>query len=156
MQSHSEVRREHRAAGHVTKKRRTENEGRAHMKVFIVEDSAPIRERLVEMIVEIDGFAVVGEASTYDEAVSGMLRTRPDIAICDIQLTSGSGLDALFKVRQTLPGLRAIVLTNYATPQHEKAALDAGAECFLDKSADFEKITEILLGMKSERDRPSN
>jgi ActR/RegA family two-component response regulator len=58
----------------------------------------------------------------------------------------------LSEVRRELPGMRSIVLTNYATPQHEKASVDAGAEYFLDKSADFEKMAGILLSMKAEQD----
>ena len=119
------------------------------MRVFVVEDSAPVRERLVEMIDEIDGFEVVGQAVTCEEAVLGITRTRPDIAIFDIQLANGSGIEALAEVKRRLPGLRAIVLTNHATPQHEKASFDAGAEYFLDKSADFEKMAGILHGMNS-------
>lgn len=119
------------------------------MKVFVVEDSAPVRERLIEMINEIEGFEVVGQAGTCDEAVSGIRQTKPDIAIFDIQLATGSGIDALAQAKRELPGLRGIVLTNYATPQHEKASADAGAEYFLDKSADFEKIAEILESMKA-------
>jgi DNA-binding NarL/FixJ family response regulator len=122
------------------------------MKVFVVEDSAPVRERLIEMIAEIDGFEIVGQASTFNEAVSGIRWTRPDVAILDIQLAAGTGIDALAEVKREQPGLRAIVLTNYATPQHEKASVDAGAEYFLDKSADFEKIAGILDSMKAERD----
>lgn len=125
--------------------------GHVDMKIFVVEDSAPVRERLIEMMNEIDGFEVVGQAATFDEAVSGIRRTRPDIAVFDIQLATGSGIDALAEVKRELPGLRAIVLTNYATPQHEKASADAGAEYFLDKSADFEKIAEILESMKPGR-----
>lgn len=130
---------------------RASDKGRAQMNVFVVEDSAAVRERLVEMIDEVDGFAVVGVAATYGEAVSGIARTRPDVAILDIQLASGSGIDALAEARRSLPGLRAIILTNYATPQHEKAAVDAGAEYFLDKSADFEKIAEILQTMSADQ-----
>lgn len=126
--------------------------GRADMKIFVVEDSAAIRERLVEMIGEIEGVVVVGEAASSDEAVTGIRRTRPDVAIFDIQLAAGSGIDALVEARREQPGLRAIVLTNYATPQHEKASVDAGAEYFLDKSADFEKIAEVLESMKADSD----
>lgn len=107
-----------------------------------------IRERLVEMINDIDGFAVVGQATTFDEAVSGIIGSHPDIAIFDVQLAEGSGIDALAEAKRRMPALRGIVLTNYATPQHEKASADAGAEYFLDKSADFEKIAEILDSMK--------
>jgi DNA-binding NarL/FixJ family response regulator len=127
-------------------------EGRADMKVYVVEDSAPVRERLVDMVNEIDGFVVVGQAATFNGAVSGIRQTGPDIAIFDIQLADGSGIDALAEVRRELPAMRSIVLTNYATPQHEKASADAGAEYFLDKSADFEKIAGILENMKAEQD----
>ena len=121
-----------------------------HMKVFVVEDSAAVRERLIEMIREIENIEVVGEAGTYDAAVNGIMNTRPDVAVLDIKLADdgGSGIDVLNQVRKGLPAMKAIVLSNYATPQHMKASADAGAEYFLDKSADFERITEILEQMK--------
>lgn len=121
------------------------------MKVFVVEDSAAVRERLIEMIREIEDIVVVGEAATYDAAVDGIMNTRPDVAVLDIKLGNdrGSGIDVLSQVRKGLPSIKAIVLSNYATPQHMKASADAGANYFLDKSADFERIAEILEQMKS-------
>jgi len=123
---------------------------RRDMKVFVVEDSAAVRERLVEMIREVKDIEVVGEAATYDTAVAGIIDTRPDVAVLDIKLAneSGSGIDALIEVRKTLPGIRAIILSNYSTPQHLKASADAGAEYFLDKSIDFERVAEILQQMQ--------
>ena len=123
----------------------------ADMKVFVVEDSAAVRERIIEMIREIEDVEVVGEAATYDAAVDGIMNTRPDVAVLDIKLADdgGNGIDVLIQVRKGLPAIKAIVLSNYATPQHMKASSDAGAEYFLDKSADFERITEILEQMKS-------
>jgi len=124
----------------------------ADMKVYVVEDSAVVRERLLELIREIEDVEVVGEAETYDAAVSGILNTRPDVAVLDIKLADdgGSGIDVLIEVKKGLPAMRAIVLSNYATPQHMKASADAGAEFFLDKSADFERIAEILEQLKDE------
>lgn len=119
------------------------------MKVFVVEDSAAVRERLIEMIREVEGIEVVGEADRFETAVAGIMNTRPDVVILDIRLAddAGSGIDVLNKVRKALPGIRAIVLSIYATPQHMKASADAGAEYFLDKSVDFERIPEILRQM---------
>ena len=57
----------------------------------------------------------------------------------------GIAMRAALKAREVrVPGLVGIVMSNYATPQHLKASADAGAEFFLDKSSDFERITEIL------------
>ena len=70
--------------------------------------------------------------------------TMPDVGIFDIKLARGNGIDALTEAKRRVPGLVGIVMSNYATPQHLKASADAGAEFFLDKSSDFERITEIL------------
>jgi DNA-binding NarL/FixJ family response regulator len=120
------------------------------MKVFVVEDSAAVRERLVEMIRELEDTEVVGEAETYDTAVAGIMSAQPDVAILDIKLAddTGSGIDVLNRVRKAIPALRAIMLSNYVTPQHLKASSDAGAEFFLDKSSDFERIPEILVQIR--------
>lgn len=122
------------------------------VKIFLVEDSVAVRERLIEMLGELGDVAVVGEAETQDDAVSGIMQTRPDVAIFDIKLAQGNGIDAMIEVKRHLPRLRGIVMSNYATPQHIKASADAGADYFLDKSADFEKIVEILLAMKESLD----
>ena len=116
------------------------------MKVFIVEDSPAVLERLEDMVRDIAGVELVGNARNFDDAVSGIMTARPDVAILDIKLADdhGSGIDVLNRVKPQLANLRAIVLSNYATPQHIKASADAGAEYFLDKSVDFERITEIL------------
>jgi DNA-binding NarL/FixJ family response regulator len=123
------------------------------MKIFVVEDSAAVRERLVEIVREVADVEVVGEAATYDEAVAGITGTRPDVAILDIRLAddAGSGIDVLNAVRNGVPALKAIILSNYVTPQHVKASADAGAEYFLDKSVDFDRIPEILRQMRSDK-----
>ena len=123
------------------------------MKVFIVEDSAMVLERLMDIVHETDGMELVGSAGTYEAAVGGILAMRPEVAILDIRLADdrGTGIDVLGRVKPQLPGLKAIVLSNYATPQHIKASVDAGAEYFLDKSADFIRIPEILQQLQGER-----
>ena len=122
------------------------------MKVFIVEDSPAICERLVEMI-EAEEHVVVGLADTYDGAVTGIAQSRPDVAIFDIKLARGSGIDALATAKRGDPDLHGIVMSNFATPQHRKASADAGAEYFLDKSADFERIPEILTTLQKKQPR---
>ena len=123
---------------------------RRDMKVFVVEDSAAVRERLVEMISEVEDVHVVGEAATFGAAIAGIRNTAPDVAILDIKLAddTGSGIDVLNEVRKAMPAIRAIVMSNFMSPQHVKASADAGAEYFLDKSADFESIPGILGSMR--------
>ena len=122
------------------------------MKIFIVEDSPAVLERLVDLVREVPHMEMVGDARNYEDAIAGILSTRPDLAILDIKLADhrGSGIDVLQQVKALLPGLKAIVLSNYATPQHIKASTDAGAEYFLDKSRDFERIAGILKQLETD------
>ena len=112
--------------------------------VYLVEDSPAIRARLATTIRGIEGARLVGEAGTVGEAIEGIQSTRPGAVILDLQLEDGSGLDVLRAVYPSAPALHVAVLTNYATDQHRRACMDAGAEFFLDKSSDFPRIREIV------------
>jgi len=118
------------------------------MRIFVVEDCVPVRERLIELIEALGGHAVVGEAGNYHDAVAGICNSNPDVGIFDIRLAGGNGLDALVAVKRKLPGLRAIMLSNQASKQHMKASAHAGAEYFLDKTQEFDKIGEVLVDMQ--------
>lgn len=117
---------------------------RAALMVFLVEDSPAIRARLATTIRGIEGAQLAGEAGTVGSAIEGIRTTRPGAVILDLQLEDGSGLDVLKAVRPSAPALHVAVLTNYATDQHRRACMDAGAEYFLDKSSDFPRIREIV------------
>ncbi len=118
----------------------------AALLVFLVEDSLAIRARLAATIRGIEGTELVGEAGKVGEAIEGIRATRPGAVILDLQLEDGSGLDVLKAVQPSAPALHVAVLTNYATDQHRRACIDAGAEYFLDKSSDFPRIREIVQG----------
>ena len=116
----------------------------ATLMVFLVEDSPAIRARLATTIKGIEGAELVGEAGTVGDAIKGIRSTHPGAVILDLQLEDGSGLDVLKAVYPTAPAMHVAVLTNYATDQHRRACMDAGAEFFLDKSSDFPRIREIV------------
>lgn len=116
----------------------------APLMVFLVEDSPAIRARLAETIRGIEGAELVGEAGTVGGAIEGIRSTHPGAVILDLQLEDGSGLEVLKAMHPSAPALHVAVLTNYATDQHRRACMDAGAEFFLDKSSDFPRIREIV------------
>jgi two-component system response regulator DevR len=109
-------------------------------RVFIVEDSAPIRSRLVEMLGAVEGLCVVGEAESPAEAVAGISATRPDCVVLDFQLIGGTAVDVLRAVHPVSPEIAFIVLTNHPTAQYRRACMEAGAVGFLDKSTEFGKL----------------
>ena len=117
------------------------------LKVFIVEDSASIRERLIELMDEVDGAAVVGSADTPSDAIAGILNTRPDCVVLDYQLLGGTGIDVLRAVHPKTSGIVFVVLTNHATPQYRRLCHEAGASWFFDKSTEFRKIKNVIAGL---------
>lgn len=120
------------------------------MNFFIVEDSIAVRDRLMRTLEGIDGLDLVGTAEDVPSAISGLTSSPPDALILDLQLPSGSGLQVLRAVRDRIPGMRVIVMTNFAAEPYRKAALAAGAEIFLDKSAEFERVRDILTSWRDE------
>ena len=120
------------------------------MNLFIVEDSIAVREHLVRTIADLPGLDIVGTAEDVSAAITGLTAAPPDALILDLQLPSGSGLQVLRAVRERLPLLRVIVMTNFAAEPYRKAAMAAGAEVFLDKSAEFGRVRDILSGWRDE------
>ena len=118
----------------------------SHPSVYIVDDSPSMRVRLSELLGEIDGVDVVGEAGTPADAIAGILLVHPQYVLLDYQLDGGTGLDVLRAVHPQDPGVVFIVLTNHATPQYRDACLEAGARHFLDKSSEFGRIKEFIAG----------
>ena len=112
--------------------------------IFIVDDMPSMRERLRELVADIDGVEIVGDAGTPAEAIAGILSTHPDCVLLDYQLIDGTGVDVLRAVHPQSPDIAFIVLTNHATPQHRRACLDAGARYFFDKSTEFGNIRSAI------------
>jgi CRP/FNR family transcriptional regulator len=120
---------------------------KASTRVFIVEDSASIRERLAGLLGDMEGVSIAGEADTPRAAVEGILRSRPDLVVLDIHLTGGSGIDVLRKVHPEAPATVFAVLTNHPNPQYRRACMEAGASHFLDKTTEFTKLREVIAGL---------
>lgn len=122
-----------------------------HTNVFIVEDSASVRVRLVEMLGRMDGVDIVGEAGSAPEAIAGILRTHPDSVLLDLNLVGHTGLDVLRSVRATAPEIVFVVLTNHSEPQYRKVCAEAGARFFLDKSTEFDRVREVIAQIAGDR-----
>jgi len=116
-------------------------------KVFVVDDSSAMRMRLSELIEEIGGVTVVGEAGTPADAIDGIVRTRPECVLLDYQLEGGTGLEVLRAVHPRAPDIAFIVLTNHATGPYRRACIEAGARHFLDKSSDLDQIKDVICGL---------
>ena len=82
--------------------------------VFLVEDSAPIRARLSEMLGNLAGVTIVGEAGSPASAIDGILRTQPDSVVLDLHLDGGTGIEVLRRTCPVAPHIVFIMLTNHS------------------------------------------
>lgn len=125
------------------------------MRVFITDDSKIVVERLHDLLKDVSGLEVVGEAGNVPDAVASIQKTNPDAIILDLQMPGGSGLDVLREIRREHPLVQVLICTNYPYPQYKDECMAAGANYFLDKSADFDKIPAIFRQlMKGASKRP--
>ena len=109
-------------------------------RVLLVDDHALIREGLRRAFDSESDFEVVGEAATAAEALAVAATTRPSVAIIDVRLPDGSGLDLVRALRRHSREIGLVVLTMYAGDQQLFDALEAGASAFVPKSAPAEEV----------------
>lgn len=112
--------------------------------VFVADDSMVLRERLLDMLREIPGVEVLGCAADGLHAIDSIRELAPDVVVLDIQMPRGTGLDVLKNVKRGGRGPVVIVFTNFPYPQYRKRAMDYGADFFLDKTTEFEKLRGLF------------
>jgi two-component system response regulator EvgA len=122
------------------------------LRVYLVEDSALVLERLRESMEEV-GASVVGHADDASTAIAEIGALRPDAVVIDIALREGTGLHVLRDIDE-LPAedrpLR-VMLTNFNRPWYRNAAKRLGAEYFFDKSRDIPQMLDVLRSMSPAR-----
>lgn len=120
-----------------------------HPKILIVDDSAIVVERLQQLIKEEGITHEIIYASNYRSALFHLEFFKPDLIFFDIALPDGSGIDLLKMARSKYPRTRSVMITNHVDDYYKNLCLTLGADSFLDKSLDFEQITEYISKMPS-------
>jgi len=120
---------------------------RRALRLFLVEDSADVRRRILELLWEIGGVEVVWAAESVGESREVLAHLHLDLALVDLRLPDGSGLDVLGMIRGCQADATVIVLTALETPQMRRACLDAGADYFLGKSSLGTELPALLRGL---------
>ena len=111
-------------------------------RVFIVEDSSTIRDNLIETLKELAQFEPVGTAETEHEAKRWLARNDWDLAVMDLFLREGSGLNVLEACRQRKAGQNVVVLSNHSSRDVRWRCKQLGADAVFDKSTELEALVE--------------
>jgi len=112
-------------------------------KILIIDDSALIVERLINLIKDLRNVET-NVAGAWAEASILLEQFQPQIIFLDIHLPDKSGIELLNKIKTEYPEIIVIMFTNQGSDFYKTLCLELGADYFIDKSKDFELIPEII------------
>ena len=102
-------------------------------RVFLLDDHEVVRRGLRDLIDAEDDLEVVGEAGTAEEALTRVPATRPEVAVLDVRLPDGDGVEVCRELRSRDSSLRCLMLTSFADDEALFAAIMAGASGYVLK-----------------------
>lgn len=120
------------------------------VRIFLLDDHEVVRRGIAELLDAVPGFEIVGEAATAEQALPRAVACRPNVAVLDMRLPDGNGIDVCRDIRSALPDTHCLILTSYDDQDAVLAAVLAGASGYVLKeirTADLiDAIRQAALG----------
>ena len=105
------------------------------IRVLIAEDQGMVRGALKALLAMEGDIEIVAETDRADEVLPLASRTKPDVALLDIEMPGGDGITAAGQLRSELPSCRTLILTTFGRPGFLRRAMESGASGFMLKDA---------------------
>lgn len=103
-------------------------------KIFIVEDYAPLRAMLAELMERTEGLEVCGHSDSAEAALSRLEVAQPDLALIDVSLPGMNGIELVEALLQRRPETLCVLLSGHSSRSYAEAARAAGARAFVEKT----------------------
>lgn len=114
------------------------------LRILIADDHAVVRTGLRTLLESRDGFHVVAEAATGEEAISLAQEHQPNVAVLDIRMPGISGIETCRRIVETVPDCHVVMLTSYAEDELLVSAIDAGASGYVLKRIGNDELLEAV------------
>ena len=121
------------------------------IRVALVDDHEIVRRGVADLLEGSPGIEVVAEAGTAAQGLARITATRPDIALLDMRLPDGNGIDLCRELRSRLDGIRCIILTAYDDDDALVAAVVAGASGYLLKDVRGPSLVDAITAVAAGR-----
>ena len=124
----------------------------AATRVFLLDDHEVVRTGLAAMLDTEDDIDVVGEAGTAADALAAIAELQPDVAVLDVRLGEGNGIEVCREIRSSHPEVRCLMLTSFAD---DRALLDAGlagASAYVLKQVKGTELLDTIRAVASGRE----
>jgi two-component system, NarL family, response regulator DevR len=115
------------------------------VRVFLLDDHEIVRRGLTELIRTAPDLEVVGEAGSAADALRRIPAARPDVALLDVRLADGNGIDVCREIRSSHPEVKCLMLTSFDDDEALFSAVMAGASGYLLKQI---RETDIIDGLR--------
>ncbi|MFI5507464.1 hypoxia response regulator transcription factor DosR/DevR [Mycobacterium sp. NPDC051804] len=114
------------------------------VRVFLVDDHEVVRRGLVDLLGSDPELEVVGEAGSVGEAMVKILALRPDVAVLDVRLPDGNGIELCRDLLSDMPELRCLMLTSYTSDEAMLDAILAGASGYVVKDIKGMELAQAI------------
>ncbi|MGJ9373298.1 response regulator [Nesterenkonia sp. CF4.4] len=114
-------------------------------RVFLVDDHEIVRRGIVALIEAEPGLDVVGESATARGSLARIAAIRPDIAVLDVQLPDGNGIELCRRIRSAHPEIPCLILTGFDDDAASIAAVVAGASGYVLKNIQGRHLVDSIL-----------
>lgn len=114
------------------------------IRVLLAEDQEMVRGALQALLSVESDIEIVADVGRGDAVIAAALRTRPDVALLDIEMPGGDGIGAARALREQLPSCRSLILTTFGRPGFLRRALESGAAGFLLKDAPAKELASAI------------
>jgi two-component system, NarL family, response regulator DevR len=118
--------------------------GLSVVKVFLVDDHEVVRRGLVDLLGADPELEVIGEAASVAEAMSKIPALDPDVAVLDVRLPDGNGIELCRELLSRLPGLRCLMLTSFTSDEAMLDAILAGASGYVVKDIKGMELAQAI------------
>ncbi len=120
----------------------------APISLIIADDAASVRHALAELIDSDDRLRLVGTAVDGDQAVDLAEALQPDLAVIDVRMPGGGGIEACRRILDRSPGTRVVAFSGSSTPGLRRRMAQAGAVDYLPKGTDrlLDRLVELARG----------
>ena len=114
------------------------------IRIMIAEDQAMVRQALVALLGLEPDIEVVAQAATGDEAVAMIRKHRPDVAVLDIEMPGGTGIEVARQLHEDGFAGQVVIVTTFGRPGYLRAAMAAGASGFLLKDSPAAELAAAI------------
>lgn len=124
--------------------------------ILIIERSTEVLDRLIQIVSEIERPKTIFKATGFEETLLLLEDIKPKIVLLDSCLPEHKSIDLLKKIKTDYTTAKVIILSNNPDVRYERHYLSMGADVFLDKYHDYEKLPELINNIYCDNELPVN